>query len=189
MVTWIQTVLSHTPHSHHLEHSFLGCEVDVTGEHGRYAGNLLLAIHELFAGVGFEVIRHFPGHARHHAQKVHALPVVTQHIHQCLNEPRAACRVAPRKVTCQRHEQCKPFINFDSCSNHQKFQSRHTDVRTKQCLGTPLGKLRLTITFISAIETKNIHGVSVITALLCQSTAHCNWSPSKSTALPRKKCL
>ena len=171
MVTSIQTVLSHTPHSHHLERSFLGGEVDITGQHGRYAGNLLLAIHELFAGVGFKVVCHFPGHTRHHAQKVHALPVFTQHVHQCLNEPWATCRVAPCKVTCQRHEQCKPFINSDSCRIHRKFQSRHTHVHTKQCLES-LGKLRLTITFISAIETKTFPGVSVITVLLSQSTTH-----------------
>ena len=83
MLMRIQAVFSHNTQ----KHSFLGCEVDITGEHGRYAGNLFLAVHKFFAGIGLKVVGHFTRHARHHAEKVHAFPVLLQHFHQCLNEP------------------------------------------------------------------------------------------------------
>ena len=90
-----------TPSPSHIGRSFLGREVDVTSEHGGDTGDLFLAVHELLAGVGLEVVGHPPGHARHHAQQVHALPVLPQHVHQRLDEPWAARGVTPGKVTCQ----------------------------------------------------------------------------------------
>ena len=67
--------------------SFLGCEEDVACQHRCYTWNLLLAVHELLAGVGLKVVRNLLADTGHHGEKVHALPVVTKDVHQCLDEP------------------------------------------------------------------------------------------------------
>lgn len=81
--------------------SVFGSEVDLFGERGGDAGNLLHAGGEGVICERFVVVGHHSVHQGHDLHQFRRPPMFLQHPHQRLDEPRPIDIVPPREMTCK----------------------------------------------------------------------------------------